>query len=391
MKNTNRTFRSLSLVATLLATLPASRVGAAEARAFTIEMAILLDTSGSMSGLIAQAKSELWRVVNEFATARQEGKRADLRVALYEYGNNGLSSESGWVRRILPLTNDLDAVSEQLFALTTNGGNEYCGRVIQVATRELDWSSSADALKTIFIAGNEPFTQGDVDYRVACKEAISRGITVNTIHCGPFETGVSTMWKDGALLADGGYLNIDQNRTVAHIDAPQDREIARLGVELNSTYIAYGSGGRAGRERQAAQDRNASGVGKGSSVQRAVSKSGHLYCNTSWDLVDACRLKKIDLEKIKKEDLPGEMQKMTLQEMKEYVDGKQKEREKLQKEIQNLNVERQKFVAEERKKLSKSSDQTLDSAIIKCVREQAAKKNIRFEESRDGNATNPGN
>ena len=38
-----------------------------------IQMAILLDTSGSMSGLIEQAKTQLWTIVNEFATARRQG------------------------------------------------------------------------------------------------------------------------------------------------------------------------------------------------------------------------------------------------------------------------------------------------------------------------------
>jgi len=59
---------------------------------------------------------------------------------------------------VLPLTTDLDKVSEQLFALTTRGGQEYCGMVIQHAADGLAWTPSASDLKAIFIAGNEPFT-----------------------------------------------------------------------------------------------------------------------------------------------------------------------------------------------------------------------------------------
>jgi hypothetical protein len=92
-----------------------------------VQLAILLDTSNSMDGLIAQAKTQLWNIVNEFATAKQDGKAPRVQVALYQYGNNGLSKEKGWVQQVLPLTDDLDKLSEQLFALKTNGGKEYCG------------------------------------------------------------------------------------------------------------------------------------------------------------------------------------------------------------------------------------------------------------------------
>ena len=90
-----------------------------------VQMAILLDTSGSMSGLIDQARTELWSIVNEFVFAEQNGRKPQVQVALYEYGNNGLSVETGWIRQIVPLTTDLDKVSQELFALKTNGGDEY--------------------------------------------------------------------------------------------------------------------------------------------------------------------------------------------------------------------------------------------------------------------------
>lgn len=204
-----------------------------------VQIALLLDTSGSMQGLIEQAKSQLWRVVNEFTKATQNGVAPEVHVALYEYGKSSLSASSGWMRQIQPLTTDLDKISEELFALRTNGGDEYCGWVIRDAVRDLQWNNSAEVYKAIFIAGNEPFTQGPVHYADACKAAITKGIIVNTIHCGDQATGINTKWQDGALLADGSYMVIDQNRAVVSIEAPQDKEIARLGVELNKTYLAY--------------------------------------------------------------------------------------------------------------------------------------------------------
>ena len=344
-----------------------------------VQIAILLDTSGSMDGLIEQAKSQLWKIVNEFALAKHEGVRPELQVALYEYGKASISTQEGYLRMILPLTTDLDKISQELFALTTNGGDEYCGRVIKAATDGLSWSRSNKDYKTIFIAGNEPFTQGDVNYADACKAAITKGIIVNTIHCGPYDQGVNGNWQDGAILADGKYLNIDQNSAVAHIEAPQDKEISRLGVEINKTYIAYGKYGKEGCDNQMAQDKNAASSAGESMVQRSNSKSSLLYCNTSWDLVDACKLDSINVAEVKEEDLPEEMKKMNVDERMAFVDGKSKEREQIQQQISTLNKERIKIVAEEMKKNAVEGKDTLDTAIIKAVREQCAKKDYKFE------------
>ena len=344
-----------------------------------IQMAILLDTSSSMQGLIDQAKSQLWKVVNEFITTKKAGVRPEIQVALYEYGKSSLPQGEGYIRQIVALTTDLDKVSEELFALRTNGGSEHCGQVIDQATQGLNWSKSNKDLKVIFIAGNEPFTQGPVDYRKAVKAAITKGIIVNTIHCGNEAAGISGKWKDGAVLADGRFMNIDQNRAVPHIAAPQDKKIAELGAEMNKTYIPYGTRGRESAERQKKQDSNAKSAAPGAMTQRAVFKSSGNYSNARWDLVDAEK-NGVKVEEIKKEDLPENMQKMSVKERKAYVKSQAKKRAEIQKKISKLNDERKKFVAEKRKEMAKSNEKdTLDQAMIRSAREQAKKKNFKFD------------
>ena len=343
-----------------------------------VQIAILLDTSGSMQGLIEQAKGQLWKIVNEFINAKQNGKRPELEVALFEYGKDTLPAGTGYIRLIAPLTNDLDKISEELFKLRTSGGDEYCGWVIKDAVERLAWSESPDAFKAIFIAGNEPFTQGAVDYAKSCKAAIEKGIIVNTIHCGGDGVGIQTKWQDGALLAEGKYMVIDHKQAVVHFEAPQDKEIARLGVELNKTYIAFGSMGQVNLSRQSAQDANSAALSsQGSSVQRALAKSSALYCNSTWDLVDACKGTNFNLASLKAEELPVEMQKMTEAECKAYVETKTKEREKIQEQINQLNAERTKYVAEKTKLINATN--TLDGVVLSTVREQATKRNYKFE------------
>ena len=130
-----------------------------------VQLAILLDTSGSMDGLIDQARTQLWTIVNEFAFMKRAGQEPELEVALYEYGNSSIAADEGYIRQVLAFTMDLDKVSEELFKLTTNGGSEFCGHAIKSAVEGLKWSEVADDYKAIFIAGNEPFTQGGVEYK----------------------------------------------------------------------------------------------------------------------------------------------------------------------------------------------------------------------------------
>jgi len=342
-----------------------------------VQLAILLDTSGSMEGLIEQAKTQLWKIVNEMALAKKDGVSPQLEVALYEYGKSAIPASEGYIRMIVPLSADLDRISDELFKLKTNGGSEYCGQVIQSAANELQWNKSNDQLKVIFIAGNEPFTQGEVDYRSACKNAISKGIIVNTIFCGNFEQGVQTNWKDGADLADGKYMNIDQNQKLMHIEAPQDKELAELGKKLNQTYIAFGKKGKKKKEMQAAQDTNASSLGQAVMAQRSMAKASAQYNNATWDLVDAEKEGSVKVEELEEDQLPEKMKKMSKEERKKYIQQKAKERKEIQEKINRLRKERDKYVTAKRKEMS--ADNTLDAAVIKIVREQAVKKNYKFE------------
>jgi hypothetical protein len=341
-----------------------------------IQVAILLDTSNSMDGLIDQARTQLWRVVNEFGNARKNGIAPELQVALYEYGNDGLPADRGHVRLVLPFTTDLDGVSEALFALKTNGGQEYCGQVIGQAVKQLQWSTSGDDLKVIFIAGNEEFTQGSVDFRTSCARAIARGIIVNTIFCGDRGEGLQTQWGAGATMAEGRYVAIDQNAQVAEIETPQDNEIATLGAALNQTYIAYGAKGSAGLVRQALQDKNLEPK-KSANVQRQIAKSSANYVNDSWDLVDAKKTGAVDLEKVKTSDLPPEMRKMTVPQRKAHLEVTEKKREEIQKRIVRLDAERKKYVANRMKNVPPAST-TLDEAIVQAVREAGRKRGFTF-------------
>ncbi|MCF6279876.1 MAG: VWA domain-containing protein [Flavobacteriaceae bacterium] len=342
-----------------------------------IKIALLLDTSNSMDGLIDQAKAQLWEIVNELSYAKCEHEDPELKIALYEYGNDRLESSDGYIRQVLDFSGDLDEISEKLFSLTTNGGSEHCGEVIQTSLNQLKWGNNKDDLKLIFIAGNEPFTQGKINYKDATTNAIEKDVIVNTIFCGNYNNGINGKWLDGAKLTGGDYLNIDQNREIIHISTPYDDIIIQLNSKLNKTYVSYGSQGYSKMRLQSAQDDNAMELEEVVAVKRAVSKSSKMYKNKSWDLVDAEKEADFRYSKLDKKTLPKELQNKSTEELKVYVKQKSVERVKIQKEIQELNKKRTAYITEKRK--ASSSEETLDSAMIKAIKKQAKKKNYTWK------------
>ena len=343
----------------------------------TVKIALLLDTSNSMDGLINQAKSQLWDIVNKFTHAKcGNGSRPNLEIALYQYGNDNLSSREGYIQQVLDFSTDLDEISEKLFSLTTNGGEEYCGQVIHTSLKQLDWGKNPDHLKMIFIAGNEPFTQGKLNYKDAVTNAIEKDVVINTIFCGNYDQGVQTDWKKGATLTGGEYMAIDHNKRVVHIDTPYDRLIIKLNSKLNTTYISYGSRGAMKREQQMVQDENAMELEEAVAVKRAVSKSSRMYKNSSWDLVDAMDDKDFDISAIEKEQLPTELQDKSTSEIARYIETKKRERSDIQKEIQELNTKRDAFIAKNQKE---NATGELENAMLEAIKKQAEKKNYKWE------------
>ena len=340
-----------------------------------IKVALLLDTSNSMDGLIDQAKAQLWEIVNSLSYAKCYGERPNLQIALYEYGNDGLSSYEGYIRQVLGFSQDLDDISKELFSLTTNGGNEFCGQVIQTSLNQLAWGNNPDDLKLIFIAGNEPFTQGKIHYKDAAVNANEKNVTINTIFCGDYNQGISGYWKDGADLTYGDYLAINHNQATVYIPSPYDDAILILNKKLNKTYVSYGDYGRKKIALQEVQDNNASSYSKANAVSRTISKSSHLYKNDSWDLVDAVEMDETVIEKLKETSLPKELKGKSIEEIKVFVNEKRIERHAIQKEIQELNEKRRVHVA----KTQKESSNGLENAMINAIKNQAKKKNYKWD------------
>ena len=339
-----------------------------------IDMVIALDTSGSMSGLINAARQKLWDIVNEAARARP---RPILRVGLLTYGSAG-SEADGYVVVQSDLTTDLDSINEKLFALRTNGGTEYVGRVVHRAVKELKWHRGTGTLRQIFVAGNESADQDrTVRARTAVRLARKKGIFINAIYCGPKNSHDAPGWRRVARRGNGLFASIDHNHGTVVVRSPYDARLNALSSKLNRTYVGYGKRGRVAKAKQRIQDKNALRAHSSVGAARAGSKASAVYRAESWDLVDARKAGKLD--KVKKDALPPAMRKLSKGELHAHLDKMEQERSAIKKQIKQLSKKRAKHVKSEMKRKGKTEALAFDAAIKRAIRVQAASKKIKLK------------
>lgn len=337
-----------------------------------IQVALLLDVSNSMDGLINQAKAQLWNMVTTLGKAQcHDNAMPQVEVALYEYGRSSNDLEKGYVKKLSGFTQDLDSVSNILFGLTTRGGEEYCGQVIYTSLDELSWNNDPNEYKVIFIAGNEDFLQGKLQFTQACQKGKEKGVVVNTIYCGDKMRGIAEHWNLGGECGNGSYTNINSNARDIDIPTPYDSTLMVLNMRLNGTYIGYGSLGAANVARQAKQDQLNYSVSAKAGAKRAEAKAmSNTYFNGDWDLVDAMKKDTAYYRIVDKGTLPDSLRNKTADELKIYVLQKTAERGTLQQEILKVNAIRNQYIAAETAKRTGNQEQTLETAVEAAIKEQ---------------------
>ena len=335
----------------------------------TVDLVIALDTSSSMNGLIDAARQKLWDAVILLGQAKPQPL---LRVGVISYGNTSYDRSAGWVRKDADLTTDLDSVYAKLFALRTGGGDEYVARAVHRATTDMAWSKDGSALRIIFVAGNEPATQDpEIPVERAVSAAREAGILVNTIYCGSSSAAEASVWQKVAALGGGEYAAIDHNQSVAQPTTPMDAELARLGAELNKTYIAYGAGGQGRAANMAEQDKNAASASPSTAARRAEGKSSGVYRNDDWDLVDARKHKK----PVAEADMPQDLKVLKPFEREALITKKAEERANVQRQIAEVSKRRQEYLKTEK---PKKASQDFDDAFSGTIKKEATKSGLAF-------------
>jgi Mg-chelatase subunit ChlD len=349
-----------------------------------LEMVFVLDTTGSMGGLIEGAKQRIWGIVNE---VMQSASHPAVRVGLVAYRDRG----DEYVTKVLPLTNDLDQVYSTLMSYRAAGGGdtpEDVRRALADGVHKAGWSPRTQGIaQIIFLVGDAPphnDYKDEPDTVTTTAAAVKAGMIVNTIQCGNLPE-TQPAWQLIAQRGEGQYFAIAQDGGVQAIATPYDKEMAEKGAILGATYVAYGGGsGEAGaryREdsyaRQAKVEADvASSAPAAAAADRAVNKAVNSAAYAG-DLLTSLENGSLKLDGVKDEDLPDDLKKLDPEARKKEIEKRLAERQKLRDEILKLQKQRDEFIAAERKKQS-GPQNGFDSAVAEALKKQLTRKGIKY-------------
>jgi hypothetical protein len=341
-----------------------------------IEVCFVLDTTGSMSGLIEGAKQKIWSIANEITSAKPT---PEIRIGLIGYRDHG----DEYVTKAFDLTNDIDAIYMNLQSFRAAGGGdtpESVNEALHEAVSKMTWSQDRKVLKIIFLVGDAPPHMdypGAPKYPEVCQEAMKRDLIINTVQCGTIPE-TTPVWREIASLSEGSYTAIAQSGGMIAIATPMDRELAELNRKLGATMIAYGdeTARRTVVSKQAVSE--AAPLSVAADRLSFNARYGRIVQGEG-ELLDALSQGKVKLESIRKDQLPKEWQALDTPALMAEIEKKQKSRVALQTRIEKVNKERENYIAQERKRLAeKGKSDSFDDKVAQSIRDQAARKGIEY-------------
>jgi von Willebrand factor type A domain-containing protein len=198
-----------------------------------VQVVLILDTSSSMDGLLAQARTQIWEIIAGLQED-ENGKPRTIAVALYRYGSNRAPEQDGYLECLAPLSLDHEAVVEALKWLGAGGEKEYATMAVLAALKEQPWDLSPTIPKVIVVVGNENFFQGDNKFEEVLQIAKEKKIKLLPVYCVGKTASKSALssWRRAANLADAELEVIDPNQVVANLETPIDKKILAKIAEL---------------------------------------------------------------------------------------------------------------------------------------------------------------
>lgn len=346
-----------------------------------IEVVFVLDTTGSMSGLIQAAKEKIWSIASTMASAQQA---PEIKMGLVAYRDRG----DAYVTKVIDLSGDLDSVYASLMDFKAAGGGdgpESVNQALHDAVQKISWSKGQDVYKVVFLVGDAPphmDYQDDVKYPTTIALAKKKGIVINAIQCGA-SGSTRTKWLHMASLGDGRYFQVEQGGGAVAVSTPFDRKLAELSRKLDDTRLYYGSKEVKAEKRKkvAATDKLHRAASPASRARRATfnaSKSGKNNLFGSGDLVEDVISGRVELDEIKKDHLPASVQVMAPKKQEMFIRQQAKRRAELQAKIGKLSQSRSRYLKKKAKESGGFKD-SLDEKLYSAVREQAGKKGLVYE------------
>ena len=341
-----------------------------------VEVVFCLDTTGSMGGLISAAKQKIWAISNQIASGTPT---PNVKIGLVAFRDRG----DAYITKIIDLTDDLDAIHGQLMSFQAQGGGDFPESVNQAlheSVTKITWSKDKKTLKMIFLVGDAPPHMDyadDVKYTETCKLAVANDIIINTVQCGN-HAETKKYWQEICHLAEGSYVQIDaKGGPIVAIATPFDDDLAKINKEISRKTLVFGSPEMQAKGKKGGNDGAA--LSSSAAADRATfyARNG---ASPSYDLLNNIQNGKVKLEDLKKDELPPEMQKMTLEEQKTFLTKLETERKELSQKALDLDKKRNDFIAKKQAEDTKNvARDSFDNQVLEILQRQATRNgNVRY-------------
>ena len=344
-----------------------------------IDVVFVLDTTGSMSGLIQTAKEKIWSIATTMASAQPT---PEIRIGLVAYRDRG----DQYVTKMVDLSSDLDSVYATLMDFEAGGGGdtpESVNQALNDAIHKMSWSQGEQAYQVVFLVGDAPphMDYNEIRYPEIVASAIEKGIVINTIQCGEMSTTIAP-WTQIASLG-GSFFQVEQAGGAVAFTSPFDDEIAALSARLDDTRLYYGTEEEKERmlRKVAATDKLELHASVATRARRGVFNAavgGRANLLGENELVDAVARGEVELDEIEPEALPAALKPMAPAEQQAYVARLAGEREDLKRQIQELSADRDGYLAKKVDEAGGMKD-SLDQQLYEAVKEQAGNAGLEYE------------
>lgn len=346
-----------------------------------VDVVFVLDTTGSMDGLIQTAKDKIWSIATTMASAQPT---PEIRIGLVAYRDRG----DQYVTRRVDLSSDLDSVYAALMDFQAGGGGdtpESVNEALNDAVHQMSWSQNDQAYQVIFLVGDAPphMDYNEAQYPAIVKDALDKGIVINTIQCGEMPVTVAP-WTQIANLGHGNFFQVEQAGGAVAFTTPFDSKIAELSARLDDTRLYYGTQEEKARmkEKVAATDKLHASASLESRARRGVfnaAAGGRANQLGDNELVSAVASGALQLDEIEAEALPAALQPMAPAEQKVYLAGLAQKRDEIHQQIKDLSADRDSYLA---KKVEEAGglDGSLDRQLFDAVKEQAEIAGLEYED-----------
>ena len=346
-----------------------------------VDVVFVLDTTGSMSGLIQTAKEKIWSIATTMASAQQN---PEIRIGLVAYRDRG----DDYVTKVVDLSGDLDSVYATLMDFEADGGGdtpESVNKALYDAVHNISWSQQDQAYQVIFLVGDAPphMNYNEVRFPEIVASASEKGIVINTIQCGEIPTTVGP-WTQIAGLSRGEFFQVEQAGGAVAFTTPYDEEIAELSAKLDDTRLYYGTEEEKEKMRGkvAATDKLHEGASSASRARRGVfnaSVGGRANLLGDNELVAAVASGTVDLEELDEDVLPETLKPMAPAEQEAFVAELAREREDLQRQIRDLSDDRDGYLAAKVDEAGGMKN-SLDQKLYDAVKEQAGEAGLEYKD-----------